>query len=81
MQTIGRSNGTAVSSLQYESTAGSFDCSEEFSLDHWIRVSKLVQESETPDLSVDVYCPSADLKTTSEMESATADEHFARNIV
>jgi len=82
MQAIRRSKGTAISSLKYESTTGSFDCSEEFSLDHWIRVCNLVNESENPDVSREkIDRADAYQKLISEVESTTADEHFARDVV
>ncbi len=82
MQAFRTSNRTTVSSLQYGLKAGSFDCSEEFSLGHWIRVCRLVSESETPEVSGEtVYCAGANLNLNSEMESTTADEHFARDVV
>ena len=82
MRALSTSNRTAVFSLQYGSTTGSFDCSEEFSLDHWIRVFKMVNESESADVSTqDVYRANSDQKLNSEVESTTADEYFARNVV
>jgi hypothetical protein len=78
MQALRTTNRTAAASLK----PGSFDCGEEFSLDHWIRVCKLVNESENSDESIEgVYCAGGDPKLDSEVESTTADEYFARNVV
>lgn len=54
----------------------SFDPSEEFSLDHWSQLSRLLEEESSQDLG-----SSARIGETSEMESATTYQHFARDVV
>lgn len=82
MYALRTSNRIAQSRMQYQPATGTFDCSEEFSLDHWIRVCKLVNESEGPALSTNmINRAEADEGPASEVESTTANEHLAGNVV
>lgn len=56
MQFISRSNRNTVYRVHCESAVESFDCGEEFSLDHWIRVCELLNESESAVLPADTTC-------------------------
>ena len=63
----------------------SYDCGEEFSFYHWIEVCKLVDEGD--EASTDKVPPySAEFEkaleeTLSEVESSTAYQHFAGDVV
>ncbi len=63
----------------------SFDSSEECSLYHWIEVCRLVDEAGILTLDEELGCAqeieNALEQALSEVEPATAYQHFARNIV
>ena len=63
----------------------SYDSGDEFSLHHWIDVCKLVNEANDPSLEEGiVFSPEFEdalQETMSEVEPATAYQHFAGNVV
>ena len=65
--------------------SGSYDSGEEFSFYHWMEVCRLVDEAEAPlmgdGLPRTPEFEEALKKTLSEVESATAYQNFAGNIV
>ena len=85
MPIIITSNRNALTGSRYESPAESFDCGDEFSLDHWIQICVLLDESDRVVGREDIARSpgSADLskKPTSEVKAAAADQHLAGHVV
>lgn len=85
MQSLRTSNQKALGVMLDESRVESFDCSEEFSFHHWIRVCELLSESEREVLPAEMaYSAGRTINPAtrkSEVKSAAADEHLASHIV
>ena len=85
MQIFRTSSLDVLSRVQYESTRDSFDCGDEFSPEHWIRVCELLNESEGVVGPADAAYSAGDVDVTkkpvSEVEAAATDQHLARHVV
>lgn len=68
---------------RHRSMLESLDCSEEFSLNRRLRLSRLLDESEASEAcSGQTSTPPAVLKKPiSEVKAATTDQHLARNVI
>lgn len=66
---------------RHRSMLESLDCSEEFSLNCWLRLRKLLDESDASDsFSGQTGAPLLS-KPVSKVKAATTDQHLARNVV
>ena len=67
---------------RHRSMLESLDCSEEFSLNRRLRLSKLLDESDASEAcSGQTSTPAVLKKPISEVKTATTDQHLARNVV
>ena len=85
MQTLRTSSNTSVPRSHGRSIMESFDSKDEFSLARWLYVCKLVQEADLQIVDQEL-APSAGTeavrkKPVSEVESPTAYQHFAGDVV
>ena len=85
MQAIIETTHAAVPRSHGRPILDSYDSGEEFSFYHWIEVCRLVAEGDIvpmdEGLAYSVEVEKALEETMSEVESATAYQHFAGNVV
>ena len=66
---------------RHRSMLESLDCSEEFSLNCWLRLRKLLDESDASDLFSGQTGAPLLSRPVSKVKAATTDQHLARNVV
>lgn len=66
---------------RHRSILESLDCSEEFSLNCWLRLRRLLDESEASNLVPGQTSASERRRPISKVKAATTDQHLARNVV
>jgi hypothetical protein len=85
MQAVLEPTYTAAPRSHRRPRLDSYDSGEEFSFYHWMEVCKLVDEADVPfehaGLPYTQEFEEALEETMSEVESATAYQHFAGNVV